>query len=112
MRDYIALTKPRVTWLILMSTGIGYFFGLSSTGGWRGFLAGISWFSLLNTIAGTALIASGTAALNQWFERDADRNMRRTADRPLPAGRLDAGPRIGIRNRRFRWPASWNCGWA
>ena len=44
--------------------------------------------SLLNTIIGTALIASGTAALNQWFERDADRKMRRTAGRPLPLGRL------------------------
>ena len=96
MRDYIALTKPRVTWLILMSTGIGYFFGLSSAGGWRGFLAGISWFSLLNTIVGTGLIASGTAALNQFFERDADRRMRRTAKRPLPAGRLEEGPALGF----------------
>jgi protoheme IX farnesyltransferase len=92
MRDYIALTKPRVTWLILMSTGIGYFFGMSSAGGWRGFWAGISWFSLLNTIVGTGLIASGTAALNQFFERDADGRMRRTAKRPLPAGRLEEGP--------------------
>src|SRR6266576_321365 len=41
-------------------------------------------------ILGTALIASGTAALNQWYEREADQKMRRTADRPLPSGRLDA----------------------
>jgi protoheme IX farnesyltransferase len=80
MRDYIELTKPRITWLILMSTGIGYFFGL------RG---GINLWSLLHTVLGTGLIASGTAALNQWSEREADRKMRRTKDRPIPSGRLD-----------------------
>jgi len=88
MRDYIALTKPRVTWLIMMSAGIGYFFGLPNASGWREFLGNIHLLSLFNTILGTALIASGTAALNQWFERDADRKMRRTAGRPLPLGRL------------------------
>jgi heme o synthase len=80
MRDYIELTKPRITWLILMSTGIGYYFGL------RG---GIDLWSLLHTVLGTGLIASGTAALNQWSEREADRKMRRTKDRPIPSGRLD-----------------------
>ncbi|HEX3878582.1 MAG TPA: heme o synthase [Bryobacteraceae bacterium] len=96
MRDYIALTKPRVTWLILMSTAIGYFFGLPAGAGWSGVWHHISWFSLLNTIVGTALIASGTAALNQFFERDADRRMRRTKNRPLPAGRLEEGPAFGF----------------
>ena len=86
MRDYIELTKPRITWLILMSTGIGYFFGLPSHA-WRA----ISWLPLLHTILGTGLIASGTAALNQWYERAADRKMHRTAGRPLPSGRLTAG---------------------
>ena len=85
MRPYIELTKPRITWLILMSTGIGYFFGMSSHR-----LADLNVLLLLHTIIGTALIASGTAALNQWYERDADEKMRRTADRPLPSGRLDA----------------------
>jgi protoheme IX farnesyltransferase len=88
MRDYIALTKPRITWLIMMSAGIGYFFGLPNAASWREFLGNIHLVSLLNTIAGTALIASGTAALNQWFEREADRKMRRTAGRPLPLGLL------------------------
>jgi heme o synthase len=82
MKDYIALTKPRITWLILMSTGVGYFFGAKN--GWH-------WFTLLHTIIGTGLIASGTAALNQWYEREADSKMRRTQARPLPSGRLDAG---------------------
>jgi protoheme IX farnesyltransferase len=90
MRDYIELTKPRITWLILMSTGIGYFFGLPAAANWIGFLKGIHLLSLLHTIVGTGLIASGTAALNQWYEREADRHMRRTAARPLPSGRISA----------------------
>jgi protoheme IX farnesyltransferase len=84
MRDYIELTKPRITWLILMSTGVGYFYGQIS--GHSGF----SILLLLHTIIGTGLMASGTAALNQWYEREADRHMRRTADRPLPSGRLSS----------------------
>jgi len=90
MRDYIELTKPRITWLILMSTGIGYFFGLRGAASWWEFLKSIPYVSLLHTIIGTGLIASGTAALNQWYEREADRKMRRTSDRPLPSGRLSA----------------------
>jgi len=90
MRDYIALTKPRITWLILMSTGIGYFFGLPGAPNWLGFLKAIHLWPLLHAILGTGLIASGTAALNQWYEREADRHMRRTAARPLPSGRLSA----------------------
>lgn len=90
MRDYIELTKPRITWLILMSTGIGYFFGLPSAANWWEFLKSIHLLSLLHTILGTALIASGTAALNQWYEREADHKMFRTAGRPLPSGRLCA----------------------
>ena len=85
MRDYISLTKPRITWLILMSTGVGYFFGLRGVSLWQ-----IHWWALLHTVIGTGLIASGTAALNQWYERDADAKMRRTSHRPIPSGRLDA----------------------
>ncbi len=88
MKDYIALTKPRITWLILMSTGVGYFFGAQK--GWPGWSAWHYW-TLVHTIIGTGLIASGTAALNQWYERVADGKMRRTQARPLPSGRLDAG---------------------
>lgn len=77
--DYIQLTKPRITWLILMSTGVGYFFGAMD--GW-------TWSVLLHTLLGTAFIASGTAALNQWWEREADKKMVRTQNRPLPAERL------------------------
>src|SRR3984893_11154738 len=83
MRDYISLTKPRITWLILMSTGVGYFFGLRGVSFWQ-----IHWWALVHAIIGTGLIASGTAALNQWYEREADAKMKRTQDRPLPDGRL------------------------
>ena len=62
-----------------MSAAIGYFFGHS--GPW------LFWAAGAYTI-GTGLVASGTAALNQWYERDADRHMRRTQMRPLPSGRL------------------------
>jgi protoheme IX farnesyltransferase len=79
MKHYIALTKPRITWLILMSTGMGYYFGLTGA---------INLWALLHTLCGTGLIASGTAALNQWYERDADARMRRTDHRPLPSGQM------------------------
>jgi heme o synthase len=85
MKDYIALTKPRITWLILMSTGVGYFFGLPA-----GVHGPIHWLALFHTILGTGLIASGTAALNQWYERDSDKKMRRTENRPLPLGKMSA----------------------
>jgi heme o synthase len=80
--DYAALTKPRVTWLILLSTAIGYYLGAVR----------YSWdvWTLFHCILGTGLLASGTAALNQWYERDADARMRRTQDRPIPAGRVAA----------------------
>jgi protoheme IX farnesyltransferase len=91
MKDYIALTKPRITWLILMSTGVGYFFGVQ-----KGVWPGWHWLTLLHTIVGTGLIASGTAALNQWYERIADGKMRRTQDRPLPSGRLTPGKALAF----------------
>jgi protoheme IX farnesyltransferase len=79
MKNYIALTKPRITWLILMSTGIGYYFGHAGP---------LDWLVLFHTVLGTALIASGTATLNQWYESDADGRMKRTATRPIPAGQV------------------------
>jgi len=81
VKDYLELTKPRITWLIVMSTAVGYYFGHG--GAW-------SAWAVLHALMGTALIASGTAALNQWYERDADREMRRTQQRPLPSGRMNA----------------------
>ena len=79
LRDYYTLTKPEVNLLILMTTSAGYY--LASRGPFR--ISG-----LLNTLLGTLLVASGTATLNQWMERVWDSQMRRTASRPLPSGRL------------------------
>ena len=81
LRDYYTLTKPEVNLLILMTTSAGYY--LASRGPFR--IAG-----LMNTLVGTLLVASGTATLNQWMERGWDGQMRRTASRPLPSGRLSA----------------------
>lgn len=79
LRDYYTLTKPEVNLLILMTTSAGYY--LASRGPMR--IPG-----LVNTLIGTLLVASGTATLNQWMERVWDRQMRRTAARPIPSGRV------------------------
>ena len=79
LADYAELTKPRITALILMSTLVGFYLGSA---------AELNFPLLLHTLLGTALVASGTAALNQFWERDADGKMLRTRDRPLPARRM------------------------
>ncbi|HUZ44998.1 MAG TPA: heme o synthase [Terriglobia bacterium] len=79
--DYWVLTKPEVNLLVLMSTLAGFYVAL------RGAL---DIPLLLNTLLGTLLVASGTGTLNQYMERKSDAWMRRTARRPLPAGRIRA----------------------
>ena len=81
MSPYIELTKPRITVFILMSTAVGFLCGIHGANHWN-------LITLLHTIIGTALIASGTAALNQWYEREADAKMNRTKARPIPSGRV------------------------
>ena len=81
MSPYIELTKPRITVFILMSTAVGFLCGIRGASHW-------TLITLLHTIVGTALIASGTAALNQWYEREADAKMNRTKARPIPSGRV------------------------
>jgi protoheme IX farnesyltransferase len=76
---YVALTKPDVSFLVLITTAAGYYMGARGP---------ISWLHMLHTIFGTMLIAGGTAALNHYVERESDRYMRRTASRPLPSGVL------------------------
>lgn len=80
-RAYFILTKPEVNLLILMTTSAGYYLGLRGPFHFSG---------LLNTLIGTLLVASGTATLNQWMERVWDGEMRRTARRPLPSGRVSS----------------------
>ena len=79
MRDYVELTKPRITVLILICTAVGYTFGSP---------ASFHLAPFFHVLLGTALMASGTAALNQWYEADSDARMRRTSKRPLAAGRM------------------------
>ncbi len=79
MRDYLELTKPRITALILISTAVGYSFG---------YRISFHPLMLLYVLLGTALLASGTSTLNQWWEAKSDAKMHRTRDRPIPAGRI------------------------
>jgi heme o synthase len=81
-RDYAELTKLRVTSLIVMTAWCGYFFGAQK--------AEVAWFSLglFHALFGIGLVSSGTAALNEVMEHEVDGRMRRTALRPLPAGRM------------------------
>jgi heme o synthase len=78
--DYWALTKPEVNFLVLITTFVA--FHLASSAGAARTL------TLIHTLVGTLLVASGAATLNQFFERSFDAKMRRTARRPLAAGRL------------------------
>ncbi len=82
LRDYAELTKLRVTSLIVMTAWCGYFFGAHKTG--------VSWLNwgLFHALLGIGLVSSGTAALNEVMEQDVDAQMRRTAMRPLPSGRM------------------------
>src|SRR5579864_1913968 len=82
LRDYAELTKLRVTTLIVMTAWCGYFFGAHKSGA-----SWISW-GLLHSLLGIGLVSSGTAALNEVMEYDVDAHMRRTALRPIPAGRM------------------------
>ncbi|HXG88940.1 MAG TPA: heme o synthase [Vicinamibacterales bacterium] len=77
--DFFSLTKPRLNSLVLVTSVAAYYLGDGHQ---------LPWTRLLHTIVGTALVAGGASALNQFWERDTDRLMRRTQARPLPDGRL------------------------
>jgi heme o synthase len=76
---FVALTKPDVSFLVVITTVAGFYLGSNGP---------LDWMLLLHTVCGTMLVAGGTAALNQYFERDRDALMRRTSSRPLPMGQL------------------------
>lgn len=76
----VSLTKPGLTLLVLATTFCGYFLGANGAFGFAG---------LVQTLAGTALVAAGALALNEFAERDLDALMPRTMGRPLPSGRID-----------------------
>jgi heme o synthase len=81
--DYWALTKPEINFLIAIATAAGFYLGRPS--GPQGF----PFLLMIHTLFGTLLVASGTGALNQYIERRFDAQMRRTARRPLAAGRME-----------------------
>ena len=84
--DFIALGKPRIVAFIVLMMAAGFMLAPSGTAG-----------TLLLAAIGTTLVATGTNALNQLYERDVDALMRRTQRRPLPARRLSvpAGATFG-----------------
>jgi protoheme IX farnesyltransferase len=76
---YLELTKPRITFLIVLTAAAG--FALASPGR-------VDYPAMLTAMVGIALLSSGIATLNQYMEKDLDALMRRTANRPLPTGKL------------------------
>jgi protoheme IX farnesyltransferase len=76
---YVSLTKPRIVVMVLVTVGVGFLLGARGSAHPA---------TLALTLLGTALVAGGASALNQWLERSRDARMRRTANRALPTGRL------------------------
>ncbi|MGI8891412.1 MAG: heme o synthase [Chthoniobacterales bacterium] len=85
MADLAELVKARLTFLVLVTTAVGFY------AGWRG---AMDFVALLHAVFGTALAAAGAAALNQWWEYKFDAIMVRTRMRPIPSGRML--PREGL----------------
>lgn len=83
--DWVELTKPRIASLVTVTAAVGFVLGSS---------AAVDLAGLAAALIGTALAAGGAGALNQVVERDVDARMRRTSDRPVPAGRVD--PNTGL----------------
>src|SRR6185312_1895018 len=83
-RDFIALTKPRITTMVIVTTAGGLFLAPSE----------VSARVALCAILGVSMIVAGANALNMYIERDVDRHMTRTRNRPLPAGRVS--PRAAL----------------
>ncbi len=77
--DFVALTKPRLNSLVVVSAGVGYVLGAGPA---------VDLGTALHALVGSGLVAGGAAAFNQVAERDVDKAMRRTGRRPLPAGRV------------------------
>ncbi len=80
-RDYLELTKPRLSMLSVMTTMVGYFATRPASNPGK----------LTLLFIGTSLAAGGVAALNQWMEHETDAQMKRTADRPIPTGKVATG---------------------
>jgi len=77
--DYLALTKPGITFMVAITAGVGFAVAGAAL---------VEWKLVLHLLAGTMLSSAGAAALNMFLEREADARMERTKHRPLPAGRM------------------------
>src|SRR5688500_2078835 len=75
--DYLLIIKPRISVMVLLATAAGYVLAPGTPG-----------TALLPLRLGVGLVATASSAFNQWYERDTDGRMQRTANRPLPSGRL------------------------
>jgi protoheme IX farnesyltransferase len=80
--DFVALTKPRLNSLVVVTAGIGYYLGAAGE---------LHVARLLESVFGIALVAGGAAGLNQLYERDTDSLMFRTRRRPIAAQRVTTG---------------------
>jgi len=77
--DFFELTKPRITFMVLLATVVGFYMGSGEN---------LQTLLLLHTVLGTGLVAAGASSFNQYLERDLDSRMVRTRTRPIPDGRL------------------------
>src|ERR1700731_138398 len=90
LSDYLALTKPEVNFLILITTFAGFYLASRSDS------ARFHYLLALHALLGTLLVAGGTATLNQALEVTFDSQMRRTARRPVAAGRIRPSQAFGF----------------
>ena len=88
----VELTKPRLSLLVLLTTAVSFILAADGP---------VDLVLLLHTALGTALAAAGASALNQLIERRYDANMRRTSDRPLPAGRVSGRDALALGAHRL-----------
>lgn len=79
LSDFSQLIKTRLTFLVLVTAGVGFYIGTAGP---------VDVLRLFNVLFGAGLAAAGASALNQWWERDLDAVMLRTRERPVPAGRM------------------------
>jgi len=86
--DFLALTKPRLNSLVVVTAGVGYVLGAASLPTNLGAVRAFDLMILLHTVIGSALVAGAAAALNQLAERDIDEAMERTRRRPIPSARV------------------------
>ncbi len=82
VRDYVILMKPKVIWLLILASAVGYVYAATPR---------VSWTTLVELVAVGLLATGGSAAFNQYWERDIDSKMGRTSSRPIPRGRVRPG---------------------